>query len=87
MERFFAANNQYTTALAANGFATTSGENPANAAYDVSAAACAGSTASVCVVISATPRIADATCGVLTISTAGIRGSSVPGAAATCWQR
>jgi hypothetical protein len=24
---------------------------------------------------------------VLTISTAGIRGSSVPGAAATCWQR
>lgn len=86
-ERFFASNNVYTANLAANGFTTTSGENAGNAHYDLSAAACAGSTAAACVVVSATPRLADARCGTLTVSTAGARGSSVAGAAAQCWQR
>lgn len=84
-QRQFAATNSYTL----NGFATTSGEEPGRANYFLSAAACAGSTAAVCIVVSAVPSgsaatpggalFVDATCGTLTLSTTGAR------APAGCW--
>jgi len=91
LQRQFTATNGYTAFSDAtpNGFATASGEDPARANYFLSAAACAGSTAAVCVVISAVPsgsaatpggaRFVDATCGTLTLSTTGTR------APAACW--
>lgn len=90
-ERFFAANNRYSefSVASPNGFATTSGESSAQAHYVLSAAACAGSTAQACVVMSAVPsgsavpatgsRFVDARCGTLTLSTAGVRTP------ADCW--
>lgn len=90
MERFFAANNRYpqnAAEITATGFATTSGEDPAKSHYNVTYAACAGTAMTQCVQVSAAPRLADTGCGTLTITTSGIRGSSVAGAAARCWQR
>lgn len=90
-ERFYAANNRYRAFSAAspNGFSTTSGESPAQAHYVLSAAACAGTTADACVVLSAVPsgsaapptgsRFMDTRCGTLTLSTAGVRTP------AACW--
>lgn len=90
-ERFYAANRRYSefSMAAPNGFATTSGESPAQAHYVLSAAACAGTTAQSCVVVSAMPsgsaapptgsRFVDSRCGVLTLSTAGVRTP------ANCW--
>lgn len=92
-ERFYAANQRYSafSPAATNGFATTSGENPAQANYVLSAAACPGSAEAACVVISATPsgsaappagaRFVDAECATLTLSTNGVR------APAQCWTR
>jgi len=91
-ERFFAANNRYSafSDAAPNGFMTSSGEDPNQAHYALSAAACAGSTQDVCVVISAVPsgmaapprgsQFVDAQCGTLTLSTAGIQTP------AACWR-
>ncbi len=90
-ERFYAANNRYSafTSAAPNGFSTTSGDSPAQAHYVLSAVACAGTTADACVVLSAVPSgsaapptgslFVDATCGTLTLSTAGLRTP------ADCW--
>ncbi|HEU0203244.1 MAG TPA: type IV pilin protein [Burkholderiaceae bacterium] len=92
MERFYAAGSptQYTTDLAGNGFAGTSEDGK----YTLSAVACAGSTAAACVELRAQPVTADATCGTLTLNTAGARGAIIGGTAssdqtliANCWQR
>lgn len=90
-ERFYAANNRYRAFSTAspNGFSTTSGESPANAHYVLSAAACTGTTADACVVLSAVPsgsaappagsRFVDTRCGTLTLSTTGVRTPTA------CW--
>lgn len=91
-ERFFAANNRYSvfSDAAPNGFMTSSGEDPNQAHYALSAAACPGNTQDVCVVISAVPsgmaapprgsQFVDTQCGTLTLSTAGVQTP------ANCWQ-
>lgn len=91
-ERFFAANNRYSafSDAAPNGFMTHSGDDPNQAHYALSAAACAGNTQNVCVVVSAVPsgmaapprgsRFVDTRCGTLTLSTAGVQTP------AACWQ-
>lgn len=92
-ERFYAANLRYRAFSPAtpNGFATTSGDDPTQAHYVLSAAACAGSAEAACVVLSATPsgsaapatgsRFVDTECGTLTLDTNGVR------APAQCWDR
>jgi len=91
MERFYTANNRFSafSTVSPNGFRTHSGENATSANYVLSAAACAGSTADVCVLISAIPsgsavppsgsKFVDSKCGTLTLSTIGARGP------ANCW--
>lgn len=92
-ERSYAANQRYRAFSPAspNGFATLSGEDPAQSHYVLAAAACAGSVEAACVVISATPsgsaapaagsRFVDAECGTLTLDTNGVRTP------AACWER
>ena len=85
-ERFYAANNRYSAFSTGtpNGFATTSGEDPARARYTLEGVACGGSVEAVCVEVRATPRNwTDARCGNLSLTTNGVR---LP-ADANCWGR
>ena len=96
-ERFFSRYNSYQayTADNAGSFIWHSGSNPANSAYQLSAAACPGDFIRHCVLLSATPggsrvdtRFQDEVCGVLTFNSLGERsaaGLPAASAPAVCW--
>lgn len=67
-ERFYTENNTYTTDLGSIG--QTSSEE---GFYELSAAACAGSTITRCVIITGTPNAAQAHDGNLTFNSRGVK--------------
>ena len=78
-ERYMTQRNTYLAFTNANGvtspssvpFKTYSGDSPASAAYFLSAEACAGSTISECVTVSAKPVRSDPEAGTLQILSTG----------------
>jgi len=84
----FFTNSLGTTVPASVPFVTYSGDNVASPAYWLSASACGTVTARDCVTITATPILADAEAGTLSLTSTGLKTCS--GTASTtnfklCW--
>ena len=73
LERYFTANNTYTTNLATLGMPTYSGDDSAGSKYDITIVA-GGAGITTSFVVKATPRVTDAECGTLTLTQAGQKG-------------
>lgn len=86
MERYYFDNNAYTNDLTDLGFAAA---NPPSAEghYTVGAAVGPSGNIATSYTLTATPvaGVSDPKCGNLTLDSRGTKGSSVAGAAATCW--
>ncbi len=86
-ERFYSLNSTYTTSLTATlgypdaGSGAVASEEDR---YRITAAACGGGIAE-CVQLTATPQIADANCGNLTLDSTGVRGESGTMTVQDCW--
>lgn len=86
-ERFYSLNSTYTTSLTATlGYPDAGGGAVASEEdhYRITAAACGGGIGS-CVQLTATPQIADARCGNLTLDSTGVRGESGTSTIQECW--
>lgn len=87
-ERYFTTNNSYTADLTDLGYGAASAVPSDGGWYTIAAAACAGSTLSQCVVLTATPQNSqtdDTTCGNLTLTSRGQKGVSGTGSVEECW--
>ncbi|MCO6440680.1 MAG: type IV pilin protein [Nitrococcus mobilis] len=87
-ERYFTVNNTYTADLTDLGYDAATAIPADGGWYTVAAAACSASTISQCVLLTATPQdaqTADTTCGNLTLSSRGQKGSSGTGSLGECW--
>ena len=82
-ERFFSANTTYSTTLSAMGANAFSGDNAANSACTVSAAACASATIATCVVVTASTAKSDSACAVIARDSRGARSATDT---ALCWR-
>lgn len=86
-ERYFTTHGTYTTALKTDLGYDNDPVSADGGWYTVGAAACSGSTISQCLLLTATPQksqTADTTCGKLTLSSRGQKGSGT-GSVAECW--
>ncbi len=81
-ERFYAANNTYTTNLASIGINSFSGDSSAGSACDISAAPCAGGI-NQCVQITATSKRNDTACATISRDSRGVKGGTN---VALCWR-
>lgn len=85
MERFYVANDSYSTTKAADAvslparLATAPVEEPR---YDITISASTANTFT----LTATPRRADDLCGALTLTHTGVKGASGTGTVAECWK-
>ena len=87
-ERYFTTNNSYTNDLTDLGYGSVGAVPSDGGWYTLAAAACAASTLSQCVVLTATPQNSqtnDTTCGNLTLSSRGQKGISGTGSVQDCW--
>lgn len=78
-----------TPASAASTFKVYAGDNASSPAYRLSAAACTGQLITECVQLTATPTASDATVGLLSLTSTGVRGCSIASTDARfrlCWQ-
>jgi type IV pilus assembly protein PilE len=82
-ERYFSANTTYNTNLATIGAKAYSGDNAANSACTVSAAACASATISTCVNVTAATAKADSACATIANNSRGTRSATD---VAVCWR-
>jgi type IV pilus assembly protein PilE len=86
LERFYTANNTYTTDTSAIGGNAFSGNNATSSACSISIAALNSTlTISQSFLITGTPTRTDANCGNLTLDNTGARGESGTQTLAYCW--
>lgn len=87
-ERFYSANNSYSTNADPLSSPAVATYFSTNNAYAVTVAACSGGAISNCFIATATPQggQTDDSCGSLTYTNTGVRGAS-GGTADDCWQR
>lgn len=93
-ERYLSQNGTYfaftntlgVTVPAAVPLKTYSGENNANAFYYLSATACGIQPVTVCIQLSATPRLADAKAGNLTFDSTGFKSCNGGSDSSVCWK-
>lgn len=86
LERYFTANNTYSTDFTAIGMPAFSGDTTAAAKYDLQILPGAAGIATSFLVV-ATPRFADPACGSLTYNQAGQKGmqNNTDAVVSNCW--
>lgn len=87
-ERYMTQNNTYLafSAGASNvPFKTFSGDNSANASYNIGARACTGQTIANCVQVFGTPKYTDPLITEINITSTGVKGCT-PSAPSLCWK-
>ncbi len=75
-ERYFTNELSYTTDLRELGYSVASSLETTEGYYKISAAACAGSTISQCVLLTAVPQGGQASDGNLTLNSRGVQGGN-----------
>lgn len=91
-ERYYSQNQSYVTNLGNGGLGFGVAQDAAvpseDARYNITAAACGGSTIANCVVLTATrtgAQLTDNACGNLTLDSRGTKGRSGTAALGDCW--
>ena len=92
-ERFFSANNSYSSdAIPLDGETANATRITQNGLYEIKVEACGGGTLATCFIATATIVVGSAQvddiCATLTLTSAGVRGATGTGATTEeCWQR
>ncbi|WP_071873200.1 type IV pilin protein [Atopomonas hussainii] len=91
-ERYYSQNQTYVTNLGSGGLGFGVAQNAAvpseDKRYNITAAACSGSTIANCVVLTATrtgAQLTDSACGNLSLDSRGTKGKSGTAALGECW--
>lgn len=85
LERYYTQFNTYETDLGKLGIASTSGDDPSNAAYDITVEAGGGGIGSSYVIV-ARPRFSDTRCGTLRLNSLGVKEADGTLGSERCWR-